>query len=96
MGNRPTISKSAEKRIKESKFVHKMMEYSEAYGRLSGSTLSKWVDENFSDQINSVTYCTFKKPSYRKSKQDTVDTFQRAYEKDWRIKIIQIFDVTTN
>ena len=51
------------------------MDYAEAYGRLSGKKLKEWIDKNYDDDFSSASYCTFAKPSHRRSKQEALNAF---------------------
>lgn len=55
--------------------------------------LKQWADKNIDDNYNSVTYTSYDYPSYRKSKEDWINALEKAYEKDWKIIIIEFTDV---
>ncbi len=54
--------------------------------------MKAWIDEVYSDNLYSETRTKYGPPTYRRSKQDMLNAFQKAYEGQWRGKLIEIYD----
>ena len=92
MGN--TSEKQRKKRCLESKFRWTISDFLSRYGKLSKEEAREWVNKTYSDNLYSITKTSFSQPSIRKSKEDLLDAFQRAYEGKWEPTLIEITDVT--
>jgi hypothetical protein len=92
MGN--TSEKQRQKRCHESKFRWTINEFLDRYGKLSKDEAREWVNKIYSDNLHSITRTKFAPPSVRKSKEDLLDAFQKAFEGKWEPSLIEIRDVT--
>lgn len=64
------------------------------YGKLSKEHAREWVNKTYSDNLYSITKTNFAAPSTRKSKEELLDAFQKAYDGKWSASLIEIREVT--
>ncbi len=90
MGN---SSNSEPRKVPESRFNGLILQFLDNYGKFSGEQLRGWITENYLEQFYSVTYTKHSVPSYRKSREDLIQAFNKAHEGGWRARLLNITSV---
>lgn len=91
MGN--NAEKERETRINEPQGRLKVLRFVSNVGRLTGDALREWVDENYSDNLYSVTHTRFIAPTYRRDKEELIQVLEQAYRGKWKARLLTITDV---